>query len=151
MVAALTLEHVMYSRVWVCEERCVEFLRKFASFDILVVDAVRQAVPQVSFRRLLSLLDEARSLSNPTLRNELNIPRRYQYPGVSFVPVVRSSFCRCLDRLFGADRLFTRRWIWLFRTRCYGVRPRGKWRSRVRKSQDLGGRCAMSWRGWRGE
>ena len=49
--AALTLEHVVYSRVWVCEERCAEFLRKFASFDDFVVDAVGHAVAQVSFRR----------------------------------------------------------------------------------------------------
>ena len=26
VAAALTLQHVVYSRVWVCEERCLEFL-----------------------------------------------------------------------------------------------------------------------------
>ena len=47
VAAALTLEHVMYNRVWVCEGRCVEFLRKFVSFKDFVVDAVRHAVAQV--------------------------------------------------------------------------------------------------------
>ena len=74
VAAALTLEDVIYSRVWVFEERCVEFLRKFASFDAFVVGAVGHAVAQVSFRRLVSLLDEARSLSRPYVENRVDFP-----------------------------------------------------------------------------
>ena len=74
VAADLTLEHVVYCRVWVCEERCVELLRKFASFDGFVVDAVGHAVAQVSFRLLVALLDEARSLSPPSLENRVDYP-----------------------------------------------------------------------------
>ena len=119
MAAALKLENVVYRRDWVCEERCFEFLHKFASFDDFVVDAVGHAVAQVSFRRLVSFSDEARSLSPPYLENRVDYPSALSV-GVSFAPVVRSSLCKCLNRLFGADRPVARRSIWLFRTRCYG-------------------------------
>ena len=99
LAAALTLEHVMYNRVWVCEERCVEFLRKFVSFKDFVVDAVGHAVAQVSFRRLVSLLDEARGLSQPYLENRVGCPSALSVswsvvrPGSSgfVVPVSRST------------------------------------------------------------
>ena len=74
VAAALTLEHVVYSRVRMCEERCAGFLRKFAAFDDFVVDAVGHAVAKVSFRRLVSLLDETRCLSSPNLENRVDYP-----------------------------------------------------------------------------
>ena len=64
----------MYSRVSVRKERGVAFLRKFASFDDIVVDAMGHAVAQVSFRRLVTLLDEARSLFPPYLENRVYYP-----------------------------------------------------------------------------
>ena len=99
MAAALTLEHVIYSRVLVCEVRCVEFLRKFASFKDFVEDAVGHAVAQVSFRRLRSPLDEARDLSQPYLENRVDYPSALSVswcvvrPGSSefAVPVFRST------------------------------------------------------------
>ena len=89
----------MYNRVWVCEERCVEFLRKFVSFKDFVVDAAGHAVAQVSFRRLVSLLDEARGLSQPYLENRvhylsvLSVSWGVVRPGSSefVVPVSRST------------------------------------------------------------
>ena len=74
VAAVLTLERVIYSRVWVCEERCVEFLRNFLSFKDFVVDALGHAVAQVSFRRVVSLLNEARGLSHPYLENRVDYP-----------------------------------------------------------------------------
>ena len=64
----------MYIRVWVCEERCVELLRKFVSFTDFVVDAVGLVVAQVSLRCLLSVLDEAKGLSDPYLENSVDYP-----------------------------------------------------------------------------
>ena len=74
VVAALTLEHRMYCRVWVCEERCFEVLRKFVSFEDFEVDAVWHAVAQMSFRRIVALSDEARGLSHPYLENRVDYP-----------------------------------------------------------------------------
>ena len=99
VAAALTLEHVMYNRVWVCEERCVEILRKFMSFKDFVVDAVGHAVAQVSFRRLESFPDEARGLSQPYLDSRVDYPSALSVswgvvrPGSSesVVPVSRST------------------------------------------------------------
>ena len=101
VAAALKLEHVMHSQVWVCEERCVEVLRKFVLFKDLVVDAVGHAVAQVSLRRLVSLLDEARELSPPYVENRVDYPSALSAfswglvrPGSSElgVPVSRSAF-----------------------------------------------------------
>ena len=85
----------MYSPVWVCEER---FLRKFVSFKDFVVDAVGHPVAQVSFRHLASLLDEARGISQPYLKNRVYYPSalsvswRFVRPGSSefLGPVSRS-------------------------------------------------------------
>ena len=63
VAASLTLEHVMYNRVWVCDGRCVKFLCNFISFEDFVVDVVGHEVAQLSFRRLVSLLERARCLS----------------------------------------------------------------------------------------
>ena len=57
VAAALTLEHFIYSPVWVCEGRCVAFLCNLVSFDDFVVDAIEHAIAQVSLRRIVSLLD----------------------------------------------------------------------------------------------
>ena len=97
VAAALTLEHVLYSLVWVCVERCVQFMRKFASFNDFVVDAVGHAVAQVSFRRLVSFFDKARSLSPPYLENRVDYPSALSVswgvvrPGISefVMPVCR--------------------------------------------------------------
>ena len=82
-----------------CDERCVEFLRKFVSFKDFVVDAVGHAVTQLSFCRLVSLLDEARGLSQPYLENRVDYPSALSVswdvvrPGSSeiVVPVSRST------------------------------------------------------------
>ena len=99
VAAALKLEHVMYNRVWVSKERCVGFLRKFVLFKDFVVDAVSHAVTQVSFPRLVSLLDEAWGLSQPYLENRVDYPSALSVswgalrPGSSefVVPVSRST------------------------------------------------------------
>lgn len=62
--AALTLDHVMCNRVWVCDGRCDKFLRKLISCEDFVVDVVVHEVSQASFRRLVSLLEKALSLSH---------------------------------------------------------------------------------------
>ena len=67
MAASLTAEHVVYNRVSVCEEPCVEFLRKFGSFDDFVVDVVGHEIALVSFRGLVSLPTRARGLSKSFL------------------------------------------------------------------------------------
>ena len=102
----------MYNRVWVCEEKCIEDF---------VVDAVGHAVTRVSFRRLVSFLDEASGSLSRTLRTELIIRRRYRYPGASCAQALRSSLCRCQGRLFEAENLFVLRWIWLSQIRSCEV------------------------------
>ena len=69
---SLTAEHVVYNRVWVCEERCVEFLRKFESFDDFVVDVVGHEIALVSFRGLVLLLATARGLSKSFLQSRVD-------------------------------------------------------------------------------
>ena len=89
----------MYSRVWVCEEWCFQFLRKFVSFKDFVVDVVGHAVAQVSFSRLVSQLDEARGLSHHYIQNRVDYPSSFSVswgvvrPGSSefVMPVSRST------------------------------------------------------------
>lgn len=72
VAVALTLENAIYNRIWVCEERCVKFLRKFVYFEDFVVEVVGHEVAQVSFRRVVSLLEKSRSFSNPFLQNRVD-------------------------------------------------------------------------------
>ena len=74
MVASLKAEHVVYNRVWVCEERCVELLRKFELFDDFVVDAVGHEIALVSFCGLVSLLTKACGLSKHFLQSRVDYP-----------------------------------------------------------------------------
>ena len=77
MAASLTAEHVVYNRVWECEERCVDFLRKFELFELFdnfVVDVVRHEIGLVSFRGLASFLTKARGLSKPLLQSRVDYP-----------------------------------------------------------------------------
>ena len=74
VAASLTTEHVVYNRVSVFDERCVEFLRKFELFDDFVVDAVGHEIALVSFRGFVSLLTRARCLSKPFLHSRVDYP-----------------------------------------------------------------------------
>ena len=72
VAASMTAEHVVHNRVWVCEERCDEFLRKFELLDDFVVDVVRDRFGVV--RGLVSLLTKARGLSKPFLQIWVDYP-----------------------------------------------------------------------------
>ena len=74
VAAFLTAEHVVYNGVWVCEERCVEFLRYLDSFDDFVVDVVSHEIALVSFRGLVSLPTRARGLSESFLQSRVGYP-----------------------------------------------------------------------------
>ena len=74
VAASSTAELVLYNRVWVCEERCLEFLHKFESFDDFVVHVVGHEIALVSFRGLVSLLTRARGLSKSFLHSRLDYP-----------------------------------------------------------------------------
>ena len=121
VAASLTAEHVVYNRVCVFEERCVEFLRNFESFDDFVVDVVGHEIALVSFRGLVSLLTRARGLSKSFLQSRVEYPSTTSVswaivrPGSSefILPGVRSS-------VRGAP------WVGLlsmrsFQTQCYVV------------------------------
>ena len=99
VAASLTAENVVYNGVWVCEERCVEFLRNFELFDDFVVDMVGHEIALVSFRGLVSFLTRARGLSKPFLQSRVDYPSATSVswaivrPGSSelVLPGVRSS------------------------------------------------------------
>ena len=99
VAASLTAEHVVCNRVWVCEEHCVEFLRKFESLDVFVVDVVGHEIALVSFRALVSFLTRACSLSKSFLESRVDYPSATSVswaivrPGSSefVLPGVRSS------------------------------------------------------------
>ena len=74
VAASLTAEHVVYNRVWVCDERCVEFLLKFGSFEDFVLDVVGHVFASVSFRGLVSLLTRSRGLSKSFLHSRVDYP-----------------------------------------------------------------------------
>ena len=99
VAASLTAEHVVYNRFWVCEERCVEFLRRFESFDDFFVHVVGHEITLVSFRGLVLLLTRARGLSKRFLQSRVDYPfamsvsRAVVRPGSSqfILPGVRSN------------------------------------------------------------
>ena len=74
VAASPTVEHVVYNRVWVCEERCVEFLRELELFDCFVVDVVGHEITLVSFRGLVSVLKKARGFSKPFFQGRVDYP-----------------------------------------------------------------------------
>ena len=80
VAASLPAEHVVYDRIWVCEERCVEFLRNFESFDDFVVDVVGNEIALVSFRGLVSLLTRARGLWKSFLQSLVDYPSATSVP-----------------------------------------------------------------------
>ena len=49
VAAALGLEWGAFRRVWVCDEECFAFLRKFVGFPDFLVNLVDHSVIQVSF------------------------------------------------------------------------------------------------------
>ena len=72
IAASPTMEHAVHNRVWVCEERCIALLRKFVSFEYLVVEVVGQEVAVVSFRKLVALLEKARELPPAFLESRVD-------------------------------------------------------------------------------
>ena len=128
-----------------CEQRCIEFLRKFELFDNFFVDVVGKEIALGSFRELGSLLTMVRGLSKPFLRSRLDNPSATSVswaivrPRSSefLLPGVRSNV-----RGGAMGRSLS---ICSYQTRCYVVRRRGNWRYQAKSYVSPVRQCAIFW------
>ena len=73
---ALGLEWGAFRRVWVCDEECLAFLRKFVCFPDFFVELVDHSVIQVSFNSLVDVLAKARLLSTEDVNSRVEYATR---------------------------------------------------------------------------
>ena len=76
VAAALGLEWGAFQRVWVCNEECLAFLRKFVDFPDFFVDLVDHSVIHVSFNSLVDVLAKARLLSTAYIHSRVDYATR---------------------------------------------------------------------------
>ena len=76
VAAALGLEWGAFRRVWVCDEECLAFLRKFVGFPDFFVDLVDHSVIKVSFNSLVEVLAKARLLSTEYVHSRVDYATR---------------------------------------------------------------------------